>query len=194
VGFSGGASTFHGTNGLLLRRNFVHHNHGNGIWLDINNVGYLVEGNRVEDNYGQGIFVEISYGGKILNNEVRRNGLERGGSWLYGAGILIAHSPDVEVAGNTVEDNANGIAGIQQDRGDHILENLWVHDNVVRMSRGRTGVGDATGSGAYSRNNRFDRNTYVLAGTAKYFTWNGGTLSDNEWRAAGQDVQGTFRR
>jgi parallel beta-helix repeat protein len=199
VGFAGGASKFFKTDGLVLRRNFIHHNDGNGIWLDIDNIRYLVEDNRVEDNYGQGIFVEISYGGKILGNQVRRNGHQRGGTWLYGAGILIAHSPDVEVAGNVVEDNYNGIAGIQQNRGTgqygpRILQNLWVHDNIVRMSRGRSGVGDGTGTGAYSRNNRFDRNTYTLAGTAKYFAWIGGAVSDTEWRNAGQDVAGRLIR
>ena len=199
VGFAGGASKFFKTDGLVLRRNYVHHNDGNGIWLDIDNIRYLVQENRVEDNYGQGIFVEISYGGKILGNQVRRNGFERGGTWLYGAGILIAHSPDVEVAGNLVEDNYNGIAGIQQNRGTgqygpRILQNLWVHDNIVRMSRGKSGVGDGTGTGAYTRNNRFDRNTYTLSGTAKYFSWMGGALSDGEWRNAGQDSGGTFKR
>jgi hypothetical protein len=199
VGFAGGASKFFKTDGLILRRNYIHHNDGNGIWLDIDNIRYLVQDNRVEDNYGQGIFVEISYTGKILGNQVRRNGHQRGGTWLYGAGILIAHSPDVEVAGNLVEDNYNGIAGIQQNRGTgqygpRILQNLWVHDNVVRMSRGKTGVGDGTGTGAFSRNNRFDRNTYTLTGTAKYFAWVGGAASDTEWRNAGQDVAGSFKR
>lgn len=199
VGFAGGASKFFKTDGLILRRNFVHHNDGNGIWLDIDNIRYLVENNRVEDNYGQGIFVEISYAGKVIGNQVRRNGHQRGGTWLYGAGILIAHSPNVEVAGNVVEDNYNGIAGIQQNRGTgqygpRILENLWVHDNIVRMSRGRSGVGDGTGTGAYTRNNRFDRNSYTLGGTAKYFAWIGGTLSDADWRNAGQDKAGTFNR
>jgi hypothetical protein len=199
VGFAGGASKFWKTDGLVLRRNYVHHNDGNGIWLDIDNIRYLVQENRVEDNYGQGIFVEISYAGKILGNQVRRNGFQRGGGWLYGAGILIAHSPDVEVAGNVVEDNYNGIAGIQQNRGTgqygpRILQNLWVHDNIVRMSRGKSGVGDGTGTGAYTRNNRFDRNSYTLSGTAKYFSWLGGSLSDGEWRNAGQDVSGTFKR
>ena len=62
------------------------------------------------------------------------------------------------------------------------------------MSRGKSGVGDGTGTGAYTRNNRFDRNTYTLSGTAKYFSWMGGALSDGEWRNAGQDSGGTFKR
>jgi hypothetical protein len=199
VGFSGGASKFFNTDGIVLRNNYIHHNDGNGIWLDIKNIRYLVQGNRVEDNFGQGIFVEISCGGRITGNQVRRNGHERGGTWLYGAGILIAHSPDVEVDGNTVEDNYNGIAGIQQNRtggcaSGTLLSNLNVHDNVIQMRRGQSGVGDGTGTGAFqaSRNNRFTGDTYrVTSSGADWFAWLG-SKTWTEWRAAGQDAGGSL--
>ena len=36
-----------------------------------------------------------------------------GSAWMYGAGISIAHSPNVEVYNNRVTDNFNGIAAEQ---------------------------------------------------------------------------------
>ena len=114
---------------------------------------------------------------------------------MYGAGILIAHSSDVEVYGNVVEDNWNGIVGVQQDRDNYYLRNLWVHDNTVEMSRGGSGVA-ASGSSndpfTSASNNRFDRNDYrVPASEGKPFRWRG-SESWSGWRAAGQDPQGTY--
>jgi parallel beta-helix repeat protein len=195
VGFGAGGTKFVGTRSLIVRNNYVHDNHGNGIWTDIKNLGVLVEGNRVFDNDRQGIFHEISYSAVIRNNTVRGNGFGEKSDWLYGAGILIAHSSDVEVYGNVVEDNWNGIVGIQQDRDNYYLKNLWVHDNTVKMSRGGSGVGE-TGSGndpfTSASNNRFDRNDYrVSSSEGKPFRWRGSETWTG-WRNAGQDPQGSY--
>ncbi len=191
-----GGTKFSSTLRLVVRNNYVHHNYGPGLWTDINNTSVLVEGNQVEDNHQQGIFHEIGHSAVIRNNVVRRNGLVSQSGWLYDAGILIAHSDNVEVYGNTVEDNWNGIVGIQQDRGTHELRNLWVHDNTVTMSRGQTGVGLA-GTGVYNpfnANNRFDRNDYrVDAGVIKPFKWEG-SATWSEWRSVGQDVSGSLQQ
>jgi parallel beta-helix repeat protein len=191
---NGAGTKFVLTNGLIVRDNHVHHNHGPGLWTDIGNVNALIEGNTVEDNYQQGIFHEISHSAVIRNNVVRRNGLVHQSDWLYDAGILIAHSDNVEVYGNTVENNWNGIVGIQQDRDDHQLRNLWVHDNTITMSRGGSGVGQG-GSPAYDpfhANNRFDRNEYRVDGNLdKPFRWEG-SQSWSGWRSAGQDVNGSL--
>lgn len=201
VGFAGGALKFTNSQNLIFRKNIVRDNFGNGIWLDIDNVDYLIEDNTVTNNDAQGIFIEISYAGRVLNNRVRGNGFERGSSWLYGAGILIAASSDVEVAGNEVTNNANGIAAIQQNRGSgrygpHQVTNLYVHDNVVTMTQGRSGLAVSIGDQSYytSRNNRWVRNTYILGPNAKYFAWGGTTMSEAEWRRSGQDAEGNFQR
>lgn len=195
IGFGSGGTKFVGTRNLVVRDNYVHDNHGNGIWTDIKNSNVLVEGNRVFDNYQQGIFHEISYSAVIRNNVVRGNGFGDRSDWAYGAGILVAHSSNVEVYGNTVEDNWNGIMGIQQDRGEYHLENLWVHDNTVKMGRGGSGVAGSGGSNdpfASSSNNRFDRNGYVVPSSMNQpFRWKGSTTWSG-WRAAGQDARGTL--
>ena len=196
TGWGAGGTKFVKTSGLVVRGNYVHDNHGNGLWTDIDNVGTLVEKNRVENNYRQGIFHEISHAAVIRNNTVRGNGLKAGGDWLYGAGILVAHSDNVEVYGNVVEGNSNGIVGIQQNRdnppGSHRLRNLWVHDNTIELGSGSAGVGKR-GFAVYdpftsSANNRFDDNEYRLRSPdSRSFRWAGRKLTLAEWQALGHD-------
>lgn len=196
------ATKFNNTDGLVLRGNYVHDNGENGLWLDIANVNYVVENNIVEDNAANGIFIEISFGGVIRNNQVRRNGLLKAlkqCSLMYCAGILVAHSPDVEVHGNTVEDNFRGIGGIQQNRPEpeYILKNLWVHDNAIGGNNdGQAGIvmgnddWDPTAPGA---NNLFNLNSYTIPnGQTKPFKWRKNKVSLDFWKSKGQDLDGVF--
>lgn len=195
-----GGTKFVRTRDLVVRGNYVHHNNGSGLWTDANNMNVLYEDNRVTDNAKAGIFHEISYAAVVRNNVVERNGFDRQG-WLYGAGILIAHSPNVEVYGNIITNNFNGIAGIQQERGaglygPYVLQNLWVHDNLVTMMDGLTGVATDTGDPAVftARNNRFDRNTYCLGDNGRYFAFADGARTHTEWvEVYAQDVNGTLQ-
>jgi parallel beta-helix repeat protein len=199
-GWEAGGTKFALTTDLVVRDNYVHHNVGSGLWTDIDNVNTVFEGNYVTDNWGQGIFHEISYDATIRNNVVRRNGFQLG-RWLYGAGILVAHSSDVEVARNVVEDNYNGIAGIQQDRGTgrygpHVLQGLFVHHNFVEMPTGQTGIaGGSPGDNSVYTNggNSFEDNEYRI-GTSKGFSWLRASQTAKRWRAFGNDVTGRFHR
>ena len=198
-GWEAGGSKFALTRNLIVRENYVHHNVGNGLWTDIDNVDSHYKGNVVEDNWGQGIFHEISYDAVICNNVVRRNGLGRGGTWLYGAGILIAHSANVNVRGNLVEDNHNGIAGIQQVRtpglyGPHLLTGLTVRGNTVIMPSGQSGVAQVGGFDEIfdSASNRFRGNHYYLRSPKQSFTWADTAQAPPEWRSYGHDRDGAF--
>jgi parallel beta-helix repeat protein len=209
AGWEAGGTKFVQTNRLTVRGNFVHHNRGPGLWTDFENINTLYEGNRVEDNADVGIFHEISYAATIRNNVVARNGFS-GYDWLYGAGILISASPDVEIYGNTVSENARGIAGIMQNRGSGAfgpfdLHNMYVHDNTVRMTVQAVdgnGVGNVTGiaqdvgdlSYFTSKNNRFVHNTYYLGSAGNYFAWMNGQMTESQWQEFGQDLTGTFIR
>jgi parallel beta-helix repeat protein len=201
-GWEAGATKFTETNRLIVRGNFVHHNYGPGLWTDINNINTITEGNTVEDNDMMGIFHEISYAAIIRNNIVRRNGLAYPG-WLWGAGILVAASPNVEIYGNTLEGNADGIGAIQQNRsgdaaayGPHEISNLYVHDNVVTITQGQSGLVQDIGDNSYftSRNNRFEHNQYHLGSNPQYFEWMNGSRTELQWKGYGLDVTGTFIR
>ena len=187
------------TNWLAVRNNYVHHNTGPGLWADIDNRSTLVEGNRVEDNAGVGIIEEISRSAVIRDNVVQRNGAGYH-VWLHGSGILVQNSSDVEIYGNTVAANYNGITAIQQNRGSGIYgpwvtRNVYVHDNDVTMTQGLTGfaqdVGDNTLFSAATM--RFEHNRYVITGLATPFAWANTWVSVTQWNGYGQDATGTFR-
>ncbi|MDQ3809908.1 MAG: right-handed parallel beta-helix repeat-containing protein, partial [Chloroflexota bacterium] len=198
-GFEAGGTKFTRTRWLVVRGNYSHHNWGSGLWTDIDNIHTLYESNRVSDNAAQGIFHEISYDAVIRNNIIERNGFEK--TWYYGAGIQINHSPNVEVYGNTVTGNQNGIIGLQQDRGSgaygpHLLSNLHVHDNTITVGSGRSGVAQDVGDNTIftDRNNRFAQNIYYVGTNSTPFAWLNGNRTISQWQSYGQDQSGIFNR
>jgi len=203
-GWEAGGAKFVATNGVIVRGNFSHHNDGNGIHCDIDCINTLIENNRVEDNTWRGIFYEISYKGTIRNNVSRRNGFKppKGViSPVDHAGILVSNSRDVEIYGNTVENNWTGIGAYESNRGSgkygvHDLVNLNVHDNTVVQSTGRAaGVTQNIGSNAVftSQNNKFTGNIYDLGTSARYFRWMNSDRTTPDWKGYGLDVNGTFK-
>ncbi|MQA28772.1 MAG: hypothetical protein GEU82_02885 [Luteitalea sp.] len=202
VPWEGAATKFMGTRNLVVRGNWVHHNHGVGLWTDNDNINTLYEGNTSDDNEWMGILHEISYSAVIRNNVVRRNGWAFS-AYIWGAGILITASPDVEIVGNYLEGNADGIGAAQQSRehnvgayGPHEIWNLWVHDNIIMNPDGWSGlVQDIDSSNSYftSRNNRFERNVYQPGHSLRFLQWMNGERTFLEWIGFGQDVLGGLR-
>jgi parallel beta-helix repeat protein len=128
---------------VTIRNAYVHDNDCKGLWGDINAHNALIENNLVEDNRAEGILYEISQDATIRNNRIYRNGFDSSG-WYWGGGITVASSSNVEVYGNFLSGNYNGITGSQQDRPDstppaHLLTGIHVHDNMIC----------ATGEGGY---------------------------------------------
>ncbi len=192
-----------GCHDLSIRNNYVHHNTGKGIWSDTNYPTMVIESNHVTDNTDAGIWHEISYDAVIRNNTVERNGGTTAPSWLQRAGITVSNSPNVQVYGNTILDNANGIGVMYASGyassgpyGAYIVQNLSVHDNVVRMAIGRTGLATNTGDTSIytSRNNHFEHDTYYLGANSTYFMWKEYNDTEAQWMAAGNDDTGTFNR
>jgi parallel beta-helix repeat protein len=205
MGWEAGATKFTRTDGLIVRGNYSHDNHGPGLWTDIDNINTLYENNRVENNDWRGIFHEISYKATIRNNICRGNGFglptDRPISPVDGAGILVSNSPNVEVYGNTVSGNKNGIAALETNRGSgkygvYDVVNLNVHDNSVTQATGRAaGAVQNVGNNAIytSRNNRFVHNTYDIGSASRQFRWMNGDRTPAEWRSYGLDVTGLFK-
>lgn len=73
-----GGGKFWETQNAKIIGNYVHNNHGVGLWADTNNTAFLFDGNYISDNASSGIFYEISYNAEIVNNTLIRNGLEAG--------------------------------------------------------------------------------------------------------------------
>jgi hypothetical protein len=208
----GGASKWTNTAGLIVRNNLVHHNYGMGLWTDGANANVLVEGNVVEDNAGSGIDHELGQAAIIRDNQVRRNGFAHSIQGdAFGAGIFIDQSRDVEIYGNVVEDNAAGIAAVQEPAGSICnyprseVTNLFVHDNIVRQPRGiAAGLRLLNESGtsyfSLAKNNRFESNRYVLGDPTNglHFKWRGAVVGGKwedrytvaDWVRFGHDETG----
>ena len=192
-GWEAGGSKFSHNNGLVVRNNYVHNNHGPGLWTDGSNINTIYEGNTVVNNFAAGIFHEISYDAIIRNNTVRGNGFGDP-QWLWGGGITVSSSLNVEIYGNHVEGNFNGITAVQQNRGSgdfgpFKVQNIYVHDNVI-VNSGGTGVATDTGDGSiWSSNNRFRSNHY--SGGVQWH-WSGHTNDWSGWQGAGHDQDGSY--
>jgi hypothetical protein len=154
---------------VTVRNAYVHDNDCRGLWADINARGALIEHNLVEHNLREGIFYEISQDAIIRNNKVYGNGHAATG-WYWDAGILVYASFNVEVYGNRLSGNYNGITGVQQNRLEftppaHLLDNLHVYDNLICASDGShpTGVVADNGANLGIRDISFTDNTVQSA-------------------------------
>lgn len=196
------------TQNVTFRDNWVHHN-DNGIWYDGDNLGSLIEGNVVEDNSGEGIFYEVSGAGIIRDNLVSRNG---------SSGIFISTSRDVQISGNTLEDNFRGVnffvncdivgppdfpypGSIGLDLRDN-----YAHDNTILVPDRTDAFGSSMSyissctpeqvapyeSGA--KNLVFEGNDYTVPSlSVRYWVWADRLRSFAEWQSLGHDLQGTIR-
>ncbi|HEY0777690.1 MAG TPA: ricin-type beta-trefoil lectin domain protein [Gemmatirosa sp.] len=202
--FEGGGGKLVKTRWAVLRNNYSHHNGGVGLWTDIDNRDCLYEGNRVEYNVREGIAHETNGPGCVIrDNTLVGNGQQdaRKDAWMWGAGIGIHASPNVEIYGNTLHDNAAGIALVQQARGagaygPYVVQNVYVHDNDIDVgtswpsARSAGAVSDVDAA-IFSRNNRFERNRYTLGQNLSPFAWAGAFRMWGMWRDYGGDVAGT---
>jgi parallel beta-helix repeat protein len=201
-----GGSKWAKTTRLTVRGNNSHDNFGPGLWTDIDNIYTVYDSNIVTNNTRAGIFHEISYDATITNNIVTGNGWEKT-SWLWGAGILISSSGGsgsgtIEISGNTLSGNADGIALIQQDRGsgdygDHLVRNASVKTNTVTMCDGSNGAVQDVGSDTIfdSASNHFEANTYHTGKSkTEWEEWKNSSRTWSEWSGTyGNDSPtGTF--
>jgi hypothetical protein len=170
-GFEGGGFKWD-VGQVTVRNAHVHDNECIGLWADINAHNALIEHNLVEDNKWEGIFYEISQDAVIRHNRVYRNGLGGRLGWYWAGGITVASSFNVEVYGNRLSGNYNGITGTQQTRTDstppaHLLSNYNVHDNLICATGAGghpTGVISDNGTNFATRSITFVGNTIQSAG------------------------------
>jgi len=189
-GWEAGGGKFWNTDGLIVTHNYVHDNHGPGLWTDWNNINVTYAFNRVENNSMGGIFHEISYNASIHDNVLVGNARAAYCSgWLWCGEIGIAASGGVN--GGTIEiynnnittadasQRGNGITLIQQERGagrfgTFLVQNVNVYNNTIDLSRGGMmgAVQDMGDKSIFtSRNNKFVNNNYILGSNPGAFAW-----------------------
>jgi hypothetical protein len=150
---------------VIIRNAVVRDNDCKGLWSDGNGKA-LVEHSLVEGNRDEGVYIEISQDTVIRNNRIYRNGLGNSHTWYWNGGVTVPGSYNVEVYGNRLSGNYNGITGVQQDRPDAtppagLLNEFAVHDNLICAVRGEhpTGVVADNGANLSTRSITFSRNT-----------------------------------
>lgn len=191
-----GAVKFVHTTNLVLRDNFVHNNHGPGLWIDGYNENTLFEGNRIMDNVDAGIKIEISGSAIVRDNEVSGNGY--GNSHPpRGAGIMIRESGPVEVTGNRLWGNKEAIVLHQDDSRenptDNRLHGIWVHGNQIDLGEGVIGYFGDIGRDAFvDADLRFEDNQYVGGAEGQLFLDHGRRVRFEQWQEAGRDAGSTL--
>jgi hypothetical protein len=199
-GWEGGGSKIAFSQGMIVRNNYVHDNAGPGLWTDGDNLNTLYEYNTVTNNGRDGIKHEVSLAATVRNNILIGNGHFNDG-WLFGSGILIQNSSDVQAHNNYVSvtrAGGHGISVMEQNRPEGIQSrNANIHDNdiVYPIASGISGAVTDTGNSQVFTsvwNIRFDRNHYHAPSTARQvLEWQGQkTLAQAQ--AVGQEVGGTI--
>ncbi|MGH8283316.1 MAG: Ig-like domain-containing protein [Gammaproteobacteria bacterium] len=119
-GCSGG-DKFWDANGVTVTNNWIHDNHGPGLWADTDDNDFDIENNYIANNDGEGIIYEISYNALIKNNTFIRNalvegptnpGFPTGAIYLSESGgdsRVAARYSTIEITGNQFTDNYSGV-------------------------------------------------------------------------------------
>lgn len=204
AGWEAGGTKFVESRDLLVRGNYVHHNHGPGLWTDGSNINVLYEHNLVVNNGGTGIFHEISYDAVIRDNVVMYNAATTR-QMFAGGQIMISSSSNTEVHDNLAVVGATGgnaIIVVQQDRGgseqgQHISTDNIVHNNTIVMLNGdsQTGAAGDLESGEddwdVSTNQFRDNLYYILDLSNRNWGWPHSRRTWTEWQGLGLDAGGT---
>jgi len=181
---------------VQLLDNYVHDNHGDGLWGDIADQSFTIAGNTVVNNAYHGIQYEISSGASIHDNTVSGNG---GSGPVPGAQIFISSSGGADVYDNTVTvpgGRGDGIVVQAESRpGAVATANDQVHDNTIAFA-GSNGVnGLRSFGGTVGSGNSFDHNTYYVAasGDAHWMWLDPSAKGWSAYRSAtGQDGASTL--
>ncbi|MFI1536224.1 right-handed parallel beta-helix repeat-containing protein [Streptomyces anandii] len=145
-GCTGGVK-FWAVDGADVRGNWVHGNHGAGLWADTNNNDFRIEDNVLEANDGAALIYEASYNAVVRDNTIRRNNwaegrryADRGDSFPFatiylsesgGEPRIKARTNRIDIYGNVLEDNWSGIT-------------LWENADRFCNSPANTSSGDCT--------------------------------------------------
>jgi len=124
-----GADKFWNVADVSLTDNYIHNNHGTGIWADTDNANFDVRGNYVSDNDDEAVIYEISYNLRLTDNTFVRNALvEEAASrgfpvsavYISEAGgdsrVPDSYGASIDISSNTFIDNWGGVV-LWEDAG-----------------------------------------------------------------------------
>lgn len=135
-----GGGKFWDVGGAKVVSNYVHGNHGTGLWADTNNIDFLFEGNYIKDNDGVGLWYEISYNATIRSNTFINN------AWASGNRDTGSPAPAIYLSESGGDSRlASAVSGSTQLRvQDNYFENnfsgITIYENANRFcnSNGNT--------------------------------------------------------
>jgi Right handed beta helix region len=118
-----GGGKFWRVRGAVITNNWVHHNHGVGLWADTNNRGFDIENNYFQSNYDVGLIYEISYNALIKGNLFVRNAIGIGSTdpgfptpalYISESGsdsrVVSKYNATFQITGNMFINNWSGVA------------------------------------------------------------------------------------
>jgi parallel beta-helix repeat protein len=187
-----------GTNGVTWRGNYVHNNHGQGIWSDGNVRNAIYEGNTVENNEGAGIDHEISWNAIVRNNKLANNNTVtkfQGKSCWHGAQIALNNSQNVSIYSNQVEAvDTNGICAVNSTRQEgpvfpQALANIYIYGNLIKM---RGDVYTGTVGDEAPVNVIFFGNVYFVDNLSSRKWVFLRPMTHAQWRAEGREIGAWF--
>lgn len=197
-GHDAGGTKFIRCNTLILRRNTVLSNLGNGLWTDWDNRFVTFDANDIRSNKGMGIFHEVSQEATISNNNVVGNGeYLLGKSIWWGAQIYLFDSEHVDVTGNVVDGGINAIGIRDQDRGQTAYgasetTDILIHSNDIWLRQTEARVGMVTDRSPWAQVT-WTENRYRVGGAAAAtaWVWQGANRNWAAWQGYGHDAAGT---
>jgi len=117
-----GADKFWNVADVSLTDNYIHNNHGPGIWADTDNANFDVQGNYISDNDGEAVGYETSYNLRLVDNTFVRNALVAGAAssgsadsavYISEAGgdsrVPDSYGASIDISGNTFINNWGGV-------------------------------------------------------------------------------------
>ena len=192
-----------GTNNIRVLNNTYSNNNGVGLWGDCGATGTIFSGNTITGNRLDGIRYEISHNATISDNTLTNNAQYRGSGACdrNSREIVLSESDHTTVSGNTITSNCAGITMTQGTRNQIVYSSVvnnsitYPGSTILQNYIGGWDPPPATSLFDPSNHNYFDYNTYHFSSptllTLDNWRWSGLNLTWSEWRAAGEDPNGT---
>ena len=136
-----GADKFWNVADVSLIDNYIHNNHGPGIWADTDNANFDVEGNYVSNNDDVAIIYEVSYNLRLANNTFFRN------DFVGGPGTHGFPEPAVYISESGGDMRVPHSYGAEINISDNMFIDNWggvvLYENADRYCSSR--ANDSTG-------------------------------------------------